>query len=81
MAHTNINLDFYGNRDKMADKIAELEFKLKRAEDKINYLQSEFENIPDAIERYGYVDLKLNGGQVITLVRLTKKEPQGGADE
>jgi len=73
-AYTNANINFYDNRYDMLENIAELEFKNKRLQDRIGYLRSFIENIPFAIEKYGYVDLDVNNEGKITLIKKPEVE-------
>ena len=71
-AYTNVNVE--ARRDVAVEKRLEkikLEAELKFYRERCDWLTSVFENIPDAIEKYGYVDLKV-GINTVKLVKATE---------
>lgn len=64
-SHTNVTISSrFDSRAQLMDRVEELEFKLKQAEQKINGLHSELENIPNAVIEWGYVDICWDGKKI-----------------
>ena len=78
MSHTNVTIpDRFSTQDTLVEKIHLLEFQLKRKTDQLDYLEKEFANIPEAIEKYGYVDLSNSNGRfVMRIIKDKTKESE-----
>jgi len=76
MVHTNGTIpDKYDNWSKLYADYQLLEFKNKQLEKSYDGLLAEFQNVLQAVEKYGYIDLKdERTGKVIRLVE--QKEEQ-----
>lgn len=75
MAHTNVEIpSYYSTQQQMANKIKLLEAELAIQLDYINHIEREFSNIPEAIEKYGYVDLKNHNGRFLMKIVKAKDE-------
>lgn len=62
MAYTNITIpERFSTISQLREKIRYLEFKLKEEQNLSEDLFKELENIPEAIEQYGYVDIEWRG--------------------
>lgn len=74
MSHTNVSINpNYDKTGELLDEIEILNFKLKQCHSKINGLNAELQNIPKAIEQYGYVDISWDGPDM-RLVKFTESE-------
>lgn len=72
MAYTNVSVEARWDAGVSAQlERARLEAELKFYRQRCEWLESVFENIPDAIEKHGYVDLKV-GRNAVKLVKATE---------
>lgn len=62
MAYTNVNIpNAFSNENNLREKCAKLEFELSYANKMKDYYLDILENIPKAVEEYGYVDISFDG--------------------
>lgn len=62
--YTNVTLpDQFDQSDSFIEQIELLKFQNDRLNKKLDRLYRELENIPNAIEEYGYVDLSYENGK------------------
>ena len=73
-AWTNVTLpNRFSLSETLRERIVMLQCELDLKDKKISYLEKEFENIPEAIKQYGYVDLSDHKGKFI--MRLVDGSP------
>jgi len=74
-SYTNVTIPrVFDDLERTIDENEGLKFKLKQMEQKRNWLISELENIPMAVEEWGYVDISF-GNKKIKLVK-APEEPK-----
>ena len=69
MAYTNVHIpNLYSQERQLAERIRELELKNTMLLETVRMLEQILYNIPEAVNQFGYVDIKLDK-ETMTLVR------------
>ena len=63
-SYTNVYIGGDDRTSRLLDENALLDFKLKKANEKISALQRELENIPRAVMEWGFVDINFDNKKI-----------------
>lgn len=76
-AHTNVTVpESFDRKIELMEKIEVLELQKQQLSKRLGYVEAEFQNVFEAIKKYGYVDLSYEG----ETIRLVQKNEDNDAN-